>query len=287
MRQNSDQQTRDYQQVERAIQFLHENFRDQPSLEEIAEAANLSPHHLQRLFTRWAGVSPMRFMQSLGLEEAKRAPARSESVLDARLTAGLSEPGRLHNLFVTIEALTPGDLKVRGKGLTVHYGTHTGPYGAFVIAITDRGICGLQFIEDDNADTALDAIRGQLPPAEFITASDKTLGLAKAIFNPSGSNTPLPISVVGTNFQIKVWRALLSIPSGTLMSYGGLAKTIGKPSAARAVGSAIGANPVAYIIPCHRVVRATGLLDTKYQWGPARKLAMIGREVSAQEGAPQ
>ena len=190
MRQNSDQQTRDYQQVERAIQFLHENFRDQPSLEEIAEAANLSPHHLQRLFTRWAGVSPMRFIQSLSLEEAKRALARSESVLDASLTAGLSEPGRLHNLFVTIEALTPGDLKVRGKGLTVHYGTHTGPYGAFVIAITDRGICGLQFIEDENTDTALDAIRSQLPAAEFITASDKTLGLAKAIFNPSGSNTP-------------------------------------------------------------------------------------------------
>ena len=287
MRQNSDQQTRDYQHVERAIQFLHENFRDQPSLEEIAEAANLSPHHLQRLFTRWAGVSPMRFMQSLSLEEAKRALARSESVLDASLTAGLSKPGRLHNLFVTIEALTPGDLKVRGKGLTVHYGTHTGPYGAFVIAITDRGICGLQFIEDGNTDTALDAIRSQLPAAEFITASDKTLGLAKAIFNPSESNTPLPISVVGTNFQIKVWQALLSIPSGTLMSYGGLAKTIGKPSAARAVGSAIGANPVAYIIPCHRAVRATGLLDTKYRWGPARKLAMIGREVSAQEGAPQ
>jgi AraC family transcriptional regulator, regulatory protein of adaptative response / methylated-DNA-[protein]-cysteine methyltransferase len=283
MKVHNDQQTRDYQRVERAIQFLHQNFRDQPSLEEIAQAANLSPHHFQRLFTRWAGVSPTRFMQSLSLKEAKKALARSESVLDASHTAGLSGPGRLHDLFVTFEAMTPGDFKILGKGLTVRYGTHTGPYGKFVIAISDRGICGLQFIEGENADVALGAIRTQLPAAEFIANPKETGDVARAIFSPGKSNAPISISVIGTNFQIKVWQALLTVPSGTLVSYGGLAKAMGKPSAARAVGSAIGANPVAYIIPCHRAIRATGLLDTKYRWGPARKLAMIGREAAAHD----
>ncbi len=280
MRQNGDQQTRDYQRVERAIQFLHRNFRDQPSLDEIAQAANLSPYHFQRLFTRWAGVSPTRFMQALSLKEAKRALVRSESVLDASLTAGLSGPGRLHDLFVTFEAMTPGDFKIQGKGLTVRYGIHASPYGSFVIAMTDRGICGLQFIEDENTDAALRAIRSQLPAANFITAPKETGPIAEAIFRADKSNTSVSISVIGTNFQIRVWRALLSIPPGSLVSYGGLAKAMAMPKAARAVGSAIGANPVAYIIPCHRAIRATGLIDTNYRWGPARKLAMIGREAA-------
>jgi AraC family transcriptional regulator, regulatory protein of adaptative response / methylated-DNA-[protein]-cysteine methyltransferase len=287
MRQNTDQQTRDYQRVERAIEFLHQNFRDQPSLEEIAQAANLSPHHFQRLFTRWAGVSPTRFMQSLSLKEAKEALARSESVLDASLTAGLSGPGRLHDLFVTFEAMTPGEFKNLGTGLTVRYGSHTGPYGKFVIAISDRGICGLQFIEGENADVALGAIRTQLPAAEFIAAPKETNDVARAIFSPGKSNAAISISVIGTNFQIKVWQALLAIPSGTLVSYGRLAKIIEQPRAARAVGSAIGANPIAYIIPCHRAIRATGLMDTNYRWGPARKLAMIGREAVAKNATEE
>ena len=281
MSQKSDQQTRDYQRVERAIGFLHENFRDQPSLDEIAQAASLSRHHFQRLFTRWAGVSPTRFMQSLSLEEAKNALRRSESVLEASLDAGLSGPGRLHDLFVSFDAMTPGEFKLQGGGLTVRYGTHSGLYGEFVLAITDRGICGLQFIEGKNADAALATIQTQFPAADFIHAPEQTEEFAEAIFRSHNANAKIPISVVGTNFQIKVWRALLTVPAGNLVSYGGLANAVGKPTAARAVGSAIGANPVAYLIPCHRAIRATGLLDTKYRWGPSRKLAMIGQEVTA------
>jgi AraC family transcriptional regulator of adaptative response/methylated-DNA-[protein]-cysteine methyltransferase len=285
MTHKGDQQTRDYLRVERAIQFLHENFRAQPSLDEIAQAANLSPHHFQRLFTRWAGVSPIRFMQSLSLAEAKKALERSESVLDASLTAGLSGPGRLHDLFVTFEAMTPGDFKTQGEGLTVRYGVHKGPYGRFVIAITDRGICGLQFIAGENSDAALDAVRTQLPAANFIVDQKDTGEFAEIIFSPRKSKSSISISVVGTNFQIKVWRALLSIPEGSLVSYGRLAKALGEPKAARAVGSAVGANPVAYLIPCHRAIRATGLIDTQYRWGPARKLAMIGREAATKTGS--
>jgi len=287
MRQNSDQQVRDYQRVERAIQFLHQNFRDHPSLEAIAQAANLSPHHFQRLFTRWAGVSPTRFMQALSLKEAKKALAQSESIFDASLTAGLSGPGRLHDLFVTFEAMTPGDFKIQGKGLAVRYGIHTGPYGAFVIAITDRGICGLHFIEGEAPDAALSAIRSQLSAADFIAAPKETSPIAEAIFRADRPSPSVSISVIGTNFQIRVWRALLSIPSGSLVSYGGLAKAMGMPRAARAVGSAIGANPVAYVIPCHRAIRATGLIETNYRWGPARKLAMIGREAAAKNVAEE
>lgn len=278
MGKNSDQQIRDYQRVERAIQFLHKNFREHPSLEQIAEAINLSPYHFQRLFTRWAGVSPARFMQSLSLEEAKNALRRSENVLEASFEAGLSGPGRLHDLFVSFEAMTPGEFKMRGTGLTVRYGKHVGPYGTFLIAITERGISGLQFIEDENFVAALEAIKAQMPAADFIVAQKETGEIARAIFNPSNKDRRIPISVTGTNFQIKVWRALLSVPSGCLVSYGALAKAIGQPTAARAVGSAIGANPIAYLIPCHRAIRATGLLDTKYKWGTSRKLAMIGRE---------
>ena len=278
MGKNSDQQIRDYQRVERAIQFLHKNFREHPSLEQIAEAINLSPYHFQRLFIRWAGVSPARFLQSLSLEEAKNALRRSENVLEASFEAGLSGPGRLHDLFVSFETMTPGEFKMRGAGLTVRYGKHVGPYGTFLIAITERGISGLQFIEDENFVAALEAIKAQMPAADFIVAQKETGEIARAIFNPSNKDRRIPISVTGTNFQIKVWRALLSVPSGCLVSYGALAKAIGQPTAARAVGSAIGANPIAYLIPCHRAIRATGLLDTKYKWGTSRKLAMIGRE---------
>ncbi len=283
MGQNSNQQIRDYQRVERAIQFLHKNFREHPSLEQIAEAVNLSPYHFQRLFTRWAGVSPARFMQSLSLEEAKKALGRSENVLEASFEAGLSGPGRLHDLFVNFEAMTPGEFKAQGKGLIVRYGTHVGPYGAFVIAMTERGISGLQFIEEGNAAAALEAISTQMPAADFVAAQEETGELAQAVFSPQNEDRRVPISVVGTNFQIKVWRALLSVPAGALASYGTVAKAIGQPKAARAVGSAIGANPIAYLIPCHRAIRATGLLDTKYRWGPSRKLAMIGREATMAE----
>lgn len=283
MGQNRDQQIRDYQRVERATQFLHKNFHEHPSLEQIAESVNLSPYHFQQLFTRWAGVSPTRFIQSLSLKEAKKALSRSESGLEVSLEASLSGPGRLHELFVSFEAMTPGEFKAQGEGLTVRYGTHAGPYGAFILAITDRGISGLQFIEGENSLAALEAIQAPMPAADFVAAQEETSELAQAIFRPRNQGMRIPISVIGTNFQIKVWRALLSVPAGALASYGALAKAIGQPKAARAVGSAIGANPIAYLIPCHRAIRATGLMDTKYRWGPSRKLAMIGREATMGE----
>ncbi len=278
MTKSNNQTLRDYHRIEQAISFLHENFRNQPSLNQIAQAANLSPHHFQRLFARWAGVSPKRFMQALSIEEAKNSLRRSESVLDASLEAGLSGPGRLHDLFVNFEAMTPGEFKTNGEGLVVHYGSHIGPYGEFVIAITKRGVCGLQFFENGKPDAALTAIRSSMPGAKFDHAPDKTRPYADTVFNGNQTNTALRISVVGTNFQVKVWHALLSIPSGDLVSYGKIANLVGQSGAARAVGSAVGANPVAHIIPCHRAIRATGLLDTNYRWGTPRKLAMIGRE---------
>jgi len=270
---------RDFARVEAAIGYLRAHFLDRPSLDEIAAAAGLSPYHFQRLFTRWAGVSPKQFLQCLTLEHAKRSLAAESDVLDAALDAGLSGPGRLHDLFVTLEAVTPGEYKTMGRDLEVRYGFHDGPFGAFVLATTARGICGLAFLGDGGAEEALDDIRARLPGAHFTPATRETAPVAAALFTPPAERAgPLRLWVRGTNFQVAVWRALLALAPGQLASYRAIAHAIGRPAAARAVGGAVAANPIGYLIPCHRVIRATSLFETGYRWGPARKLAMIGLE---------
>ena len=283
--QSAQQMAQDYARIERALAFIRENFRDQPELDDIADAAALSPFHFQRLFTRWAGVSPKQFLGYLTLDHARRALDRADSVLDAAYDAGLSGPSRLHDLFVTFEGITPGQYKDIGGGLDIRYGIHRGLFGDFVVALTDRGICALQFFGPEGPDDTLADIRKRLPGAAFRVAREETWAACESVFRPGHGDParPLRLWYKGTNFQIKVWQALLSIPPGQLVTYGDIARAIGQPTAARAVGSAIGANPIGVLIPCHRVIRAANLFDTDYRWGPDRKLAMIGWEQAQRE----
>ena len=276
------QSARDYDRIEAAIRYLQSHYRDQPDLDEIAAAVNVSPHHFQRLFTRWAGISPKRFLQCLTIEHAKTMLVASENLLDTALEVGLSGPGRLHDLFMTFEAMTPGDYKDAGQGLILRWGIAAGPYGFAGIALSERGICGLEFLPSATPGNAMERLKQQLPRASFVEAPDDIAEIADRLFNPEQKpgGPPLTLCVRGTNFQIRVWRALLNLAPGRLATYGAIADAIGQPSAARAVGGAIGANPIGYLIPCHRVIRATGLMDTIYRWGAARKLAMIGAELA-------
>lgn len=288
--QTAQQKAQDFARIERALAYIRAHFRDQPELDEIAAAAALSPFHFQRLFTRWAGVSPKQFLGYLTLDHAKRALDRADSVLDAAYDAGLSGPSRLHDLFVNFEGITPGQYKAMGDGLDVRYGVHAGFLGDFVVAVTDRGICGLQFVNAAGEDgAALADIRRRLPGATFRLAQDETWAACESVFGPGHGDParPLRLWYKGTNFQIKVWQALLSIPPGALVTYGDIARAIGQPTAARAVGSAIGANPIGLLIPCHRVIRATDLFETNYRWGAERKLALIGWEQAQRENAAE
>ncbi|MDA0653490.1 MAG: methylated-DNA--[protein]-cysteine S-methyltransferase [Proteobacteria bacterium] len=276
------QTARDYARIEAAIRYLQSHYRDQPGLDEIAAAVHVSPYHFQRLFTRWAGISPKRFLQCLTIEHAKTMLVASESLLDTALEIGLSGPGRLHDLFMTFEAITPGEFKEEGRGLTLRWGIAEGPYGFAGIALNDRGICALEFLATAAPESALERLARRLPQARFNEAPDDIAKISGRLFNRESGATqsPLTLCVRGTNFQIRVWRALLNIPPGRLATYGAIAGAVGRPSAARAVGSAIGANPIGYLIPCHRVIRSTGLMDTNYRWGAPRKLAMIGSELA-------
>ncbi|NQU62421.1 MAG: methylated-DNA--[protein]-cysteine S-methyltransferase [Rhodospirillales bacterium] len=269
-------QARDYVRVEEAIRFIDANFQDQPSLATIAKAANLSAHHFQRLFTRWAGVSPTRFMHYLTVAYSKSLLDQSWSVLDAALEAGTSGPGRLHDLFVAYEAMTPGQAKRRGDGLTIRHGLHDGPFGRFHILMTERGICGLTF----DGDNALEEQKRRWPLATFAADKAGTAGAAAQVFRDK--DNPPALHVSGTNFQIKVWEALTAVPPGRVVSYGDLASVVCTPKAARAVGSALSQNPIAFLIPCHRVIRATGVHDA-YRWGRTRRQALLGWEAAQEE----
>ena len=282
----SPQTAQDYARIEKAVAYIRRNFRDQPDLDEIADAVALSPYHFQRLFTRWAGVSPKQFLGYLTLDHAKRSPDRAQSVLDAAYDAGLSGPSRLHDLFVNFEGITPGQYKDMGDGLDIRYGVHRGFLGEFVVAATDRGIYGLQFFGAEGPAGVLDDMRKRFPGAAFREAQAETWDLCASVFRPGRGdpNRPLRLWYKGTNFQIKVWQALLSIPPGELVTYGDIARAIGQPTAARAVGSAVGANPIGLLIPCHRVIRESNLFDTSYRWGPDRKLALIGWEQAQADG---
>lgn len=270
---------RDYARIARAIEFLRAHAAAQPDLAGAARHAGLSEFHFQRLFTRWAGVSPKRFLQHLTVEDAKRRLAGTRGTLDLAADVGLSGSGRLHELFVTLEALSPGEARLGGAGLDIRHGIHDTPFGPALIAATARGVCALHFVDDEHA--ALEHLQQAWPRARLLRDDAAAATLAQRIFAPltGSARQPLAVLVKGTNFQIQVWRALLALPAGAVTTYGDLAGALQKPDAARAVGAAVGANAVAWLIPCHRVIRASGAL-TGYRWGTPRKAAMLGWEAA-------
>jgi len=256
-----------YSRVADAIRYLDESASSQPSLERVAASAGLSPAHFQRLFKRWAGVSPKRFLQYATAEHARRLLAESRPVLDAAFEAGLSGPGRLHDLTVHVHAMTPGEVRRAGDGVTIRYGGHDTPFGRAIVGVTERGVCALQFGD------ALEDVRRRWPRARFVRDDSAAAEVGARLFDGGA----VSLDVRGTNFQIRVWEALLCVPPGAAVSYGELARRVGAPRAARAVGSAVGANPVAVLIPCHRVLRGTGAFGG-YRWGAERKRALLAWE---------
>lgn len=271
----------DYRRIALAINYLEQYVAEQPSLDEVAEHVGLSPWHFQRLFKAWAGVSPKRFLQYLTVENAKRLLRESGSVLDVALDVGLSGPGRLHDLFVSVEAMTPGEFKKQGKDLHVSYGFHATPYGECLLAVTSRGICSLAFVEEENKSVALQELLETWSAAVLVENPAAGESVISQIFKQQGEQGRVPTKVLlrGTNFQIKVWQALLRIPEGTVVSYSSLAKAVGHPAAQRAVGTAVGRNPIACLIPCHRVLRNNGDIGG-YRWGTIRKRAILAREAA-------
>ena len=268
----------DYLRIEQAILYLENHYKDQPSLDELAANIGLSEYHFQRLFTRWAGVSPKRFLQFLTKEGAKDLLDRSENLLDTTHQIGLSSLGRLHDLFVNTEAVSPGEYKSRGAGVTIRYGIHPTPFGKCLIATTDRGICHLGFVQTSEGD-AIDNLVTDWKQAKMIEDHRSTAMLVEPIFDLGYRGQPLNVHLRGTNFQLKVWEALLQIPVGAVTTYDGIAERIGKPTATRAVGTAIGHNPIAVLIPCHRVIRKVGEFGD-YRYGALRKKALLLRESS-------
>ena len=267
----------DYLRIEQAILYLETHYKDQPSLEDVAANVGLSEYHFQRLFTRWAGVSPKRFLQFVTKESAKELLKRSENLLDTTHQIGLSSLGRLHDLFVTTEAVTPGEYKSSGAGVTIRYGIHPTPFGKCLIATTDRGICHLGFVQSSEGD-AIDELVAEWKQAKMIEDSKSTELMLEPIFDLDYRGKPLGLHLRGTNFQLKVWEALLQIPAGTVTTYKGIAERIGNPKALRAVGTAVGHNPIAVLIPCHRVINTVGEFG-KYRYGAVRKKALLVREL--------
>lgn len=274
------QQSEDYYRIERAIGFIEENFKFQPSLDSMAKSVNLSKFHFERLFKRWAGISPKQFAQFLTLEYAKNQLAQSQSVLDATYDSGLSGPGRLHDLFVTFDAMTPGEYKSLAAGLIIQYGFHPTPFGMSLIAITDKGICFLGFMNNEySQEDMINNLRENWPGAVLKENIKRTSQLIRKIFDSKiqGNNKPFNLAIKGTNFQVNIWRALLKIPRGNFVCYQDIAKYIGRPDSLRAVANAIAINPISYLIPCHRVISKTGYIN-QYRWGQPRKKAILGWE---------
>jgi AraC family transcriptional regulator of adaptative response/methylated-DNA-[protein]-cysteine methyltransferase len=275
----------DYERIANVIRFLDRHHTEQPVLSQLAAAAGLSPFHFHRLFAAWAGVTPKDFLQCLTLEHVKRLLLDGHNVFDAALDAGLSGPGRLHDLCVTLEAASPGEMKNGGAGMQIDYGFAETPFGEALIAETKRGICHLSFVNGRGRNGARNLLTSQWPNAKLHRSDARIAEWSATIFThgrAGKSDRPLRAFVRGTSFQLRVWRALLRVPSGTLTTYGRLAQAIGQTQAARAVGSAVGANPIAFIIPCHRVIRETGALGN-YHWDPVRKRAIVGWELSSRE----
>lgn len=268
----------DYARIEKTIRYLEANFRAQPSLAEVAAQAHLSEYHFQRLFRRWAGISPKRFLQALTAEFARDLLRESRTVLEVSDAAGLSSSGRLHDLLVTLHAVTPGEIQERGANLQIQYGFHPSPFGELVLAKTVRGIFCIEFVAPAGRAATLATIRRQWPAADWRLQPRATQALAEKLFS-SAPRQRFDLWVQGSNFQIKVWQALLRIPRGSALAYEDLAARIDAPSATRAVASAVARNPVALLIPCHRVIRKTGAFG-EYRWGSTRKKALLGWEAA-------
>lgn len=278
---NYQQLSDDYARIEQVIYYLEKHASQQPSLSEIAQNIHLSEYHFQRLFTRWVGISPKRFLQFLTKENAKRLLASSASIMESAYQVGLSGPGRLHDLFITWEAVTPGEYKQRGAGLTINYSFHFTPFGEILLGVTDRGICNLSFVMPAGRSEALETLHKDWPKAKLVKKPSVTGPLIERIFTSGGRfiGHPLHLYLNGSNFQLKVWEALLRIPSGNVVSYGDIANYLGEPNASRAVGNALARNPVAVLIPCHRVIHSLGEFGD-YRYGEARKIALLGWEMA-------
>lgn len=271
---------RDFKRIEKAIQFICDNFQQQPSLEKIAAHMHLSPFHFQRLFTDWAGISPKQFLQYLSVSYAKQSLRESKSsLLKTSIDTGLSGTSRLHDLFIKVEGMTPGEYKREGESLTIFYQYLNSAFGMILVASTEKGICYMGFVNDEKNRTFLELYQ-RFPNASFIE-EDKEIHQMAANFGcyEKQAKNEIRLHIKGTKFQIKVWEALLKIPLGHLNAYGDIAVNIDRPKASRAVGTAIGSNPVAFLIPCHRVIRASGVLGN-YMWGQYRKSAMIAWEAA-------
>ena len=278
---NYTQLSDDYTRIEQVIYYLEKNATHQPGLSEIAEHIHLSEYHLQRLFTRWVGVSPKRFLQFITKEHAKQLLAKSTSIMETAYQVGLSSPGRLHDLFITWEAVTPGEFKSRGDGLIINYGFHPTPFGEILLGSTDRGICNLSFVMPSGRLEALETLQEAWPLASLVEKPNLTQSMIEQIFPPSTQYAaqPLHLYLNGSNFQLKVWEALLLIPSGNMVSYRDIASYLGEPNASRAVGNALARNPVAVLIPCHRVIQSLGEFGN-YHYGKERKIALLGWEMA-------
>jgi AraC family transcriptional regulator of adaptative response/methylated-DNA-[protein]-cysteine methyltransferase len=269
-----------YQRIEQAIKYLEENFKTQPELDEVAEKVHLSPFHFQRIFTEWAGISPKRFLQFLTVDYLKEKLQQSKNIVEAAEAAGLSGQSRVYDLFTTLEAVTPAEYKMKGSGIRIDYGFHLTPFGMALIGVTERGICWLSFLgSDEDQRPSLEEMKSYWHNSIFHEDREISKAFAEQIFHLNPESKKLHLFVKGTNFQIKVWEALLKIPTGQVTTYQDIAQAIQNPKAVQAVGSAVGSNHVAYLIPCHRVIRKDGILG-EYRWSSARKKGIIGWEMA-------
>ena len=270
----------DYSTVRRVIEMITEDYREQPGLDDIAGRLGQSPTQLQKTFTRWAGLSPKAFLQAVTLDHAKRLLRQEElPLLETSFEVGLSGPGRLHDLFVTHEAMSPGEWKARGAGLTIRYGLHPSPFGGALVMITDRGLAGLAFTDEPDGMDAFEDMASRWPNAHYVEDAEATAAYAERIFDPKrwDPKAPLRVVLIGSDFQVRVWEALLRIPMGCAVTYSSIAERLGQPTASRAVGAAVGRNPISFVVPCHRALGKSGAL-TGYHWGLTRKRAMLGWE---------
>ncbi|MFD2182630.1 methylated-DNA--[protein]-cysteine S-methyltransferase [Rhodoplanes azumiensis] len=280
-----DHAAEDYDRVRRAIAFLSEHWKQQPDIEAVAHAAGLSTDGLTALFRRWAGLTPKAFLQALTLDHARKLLRESASVLDAAYEVGYSGPGRLHDLFVTHEAMSPGEWKAGGAGLVLDYGFHPSPFGSALVMATGRGLAGIAFADQGGETAALADMQARWPNATYVRDQAGTAAIARRVFDPAlwRADRPLRIVMIGTDFEVRVWEALLRVPLGRLTTYSTVAGTVCSPKAARAVGAAVGRNPLSFVVPCHRVVGKSGDL-TGYHWGITRKRAMLGWETGQRGG---
>jgi AraC family transcriptional regulator, regulatory protein of adaptative response / methylated-DNA-[protein]-cysteine methyltransferase len=272
------EQNIDYQRVAAAIEYLNEHYKSQPDLTEVAKQVHLSPQHFQRIFTEWAGVSPKKFMQFLTIEHLRARIYDTNNLNEAADLVGFSTQSRVYDLFVNIEGVTPNEYKTHGLGLQIHYGFHQTPFGECFIAVAEKGVCALSFVDETNKNATLEQFMQKWKAANVVINTQITAPFVQQIFNPK-SNEKLNIWIHGTNFQLKVWEALLKIPQGSVATYQKIAESIQNPKAVRAVGTAIGSNPIAFLIPCHRVIKSTGLIG-EYHWGSTRKQAILGWEMA-------